>query len=336
MSLSSERAFSVDSDAPPRDFSAFEPERALKWTFHAEQRKWSSREVMVRIDTEPFGRGSYRLAYHLLELPAAIECVAKVSLFIEMTNENRKTVRESYFRDAWIQIYANEFAKHFNKRSVPKKVEFIDAWALELLDRDNQPVCAVEPYLPGVYIKHNNNNGFVENSVCRNTPQAFSHFTFEFSKEQLLICDIQGVNDIYTDPQIHSYEHRELFGDGNLGPRGIARFLASHKCNPICKHLGLLSIQDKEDEGTVPFQGTEPDFTKSVDVPCSYVPPPFVEKVISNLNLSNLFRIHLLISTVVSAVFCDIYIMCLHLIICFLLYSLMYNKLNLFNCSALL
>ncbi len=38
----------------------------------------------------------------------------------------------------------------------------------------------------------------------RNTPQAFSHFSYEASDHQLIIVDIQGVGDIYTDPQIHS------------------------------------------------------------------------------------------------------------------------------------
>ena len=39
--------------------------------------------------------------------------------------------------------------------------------------------------------------------VCaRNTPQAFSHFTYEASEQKILICDVQGVNDIYTDPQV--------------------------------------------------------------------------------------------------------------------------------------
>lgn len=36
-----------------------------------------------------------------------------------------------------------------------------------------------------------------------NTPQAFSHFTYCHSGGKLLICDIQGVGDKYTDPQIH-------------------------------------------------------------------------------------------------------------------------------------
>jgi hypothetical protein len=32
----------------------------------------------------------------------------------------------------------------------------------------------------------------------RNTPQAFSHFTYEASGKQMLLCDVQGVGDMYT------------------------------------------------------------------------------------------------------------------------------------------
>eukprot|EP00959_Pyramimonas_sp_CCMP1952_P127265 2661983-Pyramimonas_sp.AAC.1 len=32
-------------------------------------------------------------------------------------------------------------------------------------------------------------------------PQAFSHFSYEHSQRKLLVCDIQGVADFYTDPQ---------------------------------------------------------------------------------------------------------------------------------------
>ena len=51
------------------------------------------------------------------------------------------------------------------------------------------------------------------------TPQAFSHFTFERSGHQLIVVDVQGVGDLYTDPQIHT-ERGTDFGDGNLGRQG--------------------------------------------------------------------------------------------------------------------
>ena len=46
----------------------------------------------------------------------------------------------------------------------------------------------------------------METEDQRNTPQAFSHFTYEASCQSMLVVDVQGVGDVYTDPQIHTID----------------------------------------------------------------------------------------------------------------------------------
>jgi len=43
-----------------------------------------------------------------------------------------------------------------------------------------------------------------------------------------MVVDIQGVNELWTDPQIHSIQGDD-YGDGNLGIRGMTLFLLSHQ-----------------------------------------------------------------------------------------------------------
>jgi Alpha-kinase family len=65
----------------------------------------------------------------------------------------------------------------------------------------------VERYISGTdiygcgFVKHNTNSGFVDEELHRVTPQVFSAFTFYESHGERLVADIQGVGDLYTDPQ---------------------------------------------------------------------------------------------------------------------------------------
>ena len=155
-------------------------------------------------------------------------------------------------------MYAKEWAERFNLYNPPKRVDFIACSVLELTDRPDKPICGVERYISGPYRKHNNNIGFVS-EVERNTPQAFSHFTYHASNTAIVICDIQGVGDLYTDPQIHTIANLKgittvFGGKGNMGAIGLERFIESHRCNPICKYLRLPPVKGEctDTGGTLP------------------------------------------------------------------------------------
>jgi len=137
------------------------------------------------------------------------------------------------------QMLADSYALEFNKRSRKRKVCFLPVSVYQLRERGGQLV-NVEPFLKGDYVKHNDNDGNVETKD--ELPQAFSHFSWEASNGQLLIVDIQGVANFYTDPQIHSQDGQS-FGQGNLGMKGIESFLSTHTCNSICRSLRLPQYQ---------------------------------------------------------------------------------------------
>ncbi|CCI45274.1 unnamed protein product [Albugo candida] len=257
----------------PPDFTLLKEREAIKHVFDSEERKWTSSRIQVKLDQIPFAQGGLRQVYHLQDMsmqvgriPSSLTYVAKVAM---NPNENPDT----YFRDVEMQAVAAKFATLYNSYNPPRRVKFLEAWILQLisLQTPNQPIstlspsvsqhdwtlrgtiCGVEPYIAGEYQKHNNNFGYVS-ELERNTPQAFSHFTYEISGHQMLIVDIQGVGDHYTDPQIHTRRGKE-FGKGNLSLRGFARFLESHRCNAICRYLKL-PLHNPRDQ-SIPSQVNE-------------------------------------------------------------------------------
>eukprot|EP01012_Entosiphon_sulcatum_P010089 TRINITY_DN15833_c0_g1_i1.p1 TRINITY_DN15833_c0_g1~~TRINITY_DN15833_c0_g1_i1.p1 ORF type:complete len:1179 (-),score=193.52 TRINITY_DN15833_c0_g1_i1:7-3516(-) len=227
-------------------------EVATKLVYDLETQSWHSSPTRICIYPEPIGVGNLRVAYRMVEfLPDGSQqhFVAK-----ESRGENPDEDEPIYYQDVQTQVMARALAKEYNKHHPPKKIDFLDCFLVRL---DSQPPLPsgkhqlrhVEPYLPGHYEKHNNNWGFVA-AVERNTPQAFSHFTFHHTAGMYLVIDIQGVGDIYTDPQIHSYDGSG-FGLGNSGQEGIEKFFATHRCNSICKFLRLPEVNPKAlDEGT--------------------------------------------------------------------------------------
>jgi hypothetical protein len=222
---------SSNSDVRPflaRPPSAPPLEAAVRWDYDFVHNKWSSSNMNVRVERVPFQKGSMRLAYHMLDDKGA-HFVAKCRIKAPPSNKG-------YFEDAAMQAACQHYAMAYNRRGPPKAVSFIDSFVLQLTDREGRQFMACEEYLPGVYAKYNNNGGWLSEDA-RNTPQAFSHFTYGYSQRKLIIVDIQGVGDRYTDPQLHSLKQR--YGAGDLGVVGMQLFFQTHQCNGICRGLGL-------------------------------------------------------------------------------------------------
>ena len=77
--------------------------------------------------------------------------------------------------------------------------------------------------------------------IDEDVPQAFSHWTYQYTHAEKLVCDLQGVltnRFELTDPAIHSKEGKR-FGLTDKGRKGMRDFFETHKCNPLCKALSL-------------------------------------------------------------------------------------------------
>lgn len=85
--------------------------------------------------------------------------------------------------------------------------------------------------------------------------QAFSHFSYRYSRRRRLVCDLQGVlsSDVgtregcegvfkLTDPVIHYSSRsgrRQVYGKTDFGRKGMQNFFKTHLCNDVCVLLGL-------------------------------------------------------------------------------------------------
>jgi len=237
---------------PPPDWNdkLYPVENATKITYNFATKEWHRDDVRVQLDTRAFDKGGLRLVFHLRDTSEPETAfVAKLS-----KDPRDNEIRSVYFSDVQMQAVAAHFARKYNSYNPPKRVEFISACVLELKQREGSPVCGVEKFIKGHYRKYNNNQGWISEDD-RNTPASFSHFSYVVSDKELLICDIQGVGDIYTDPQIHSKDGKG-FGKGNLGQEGINHFLSTHRCNRICQFLKLPNLAGLpyRNQGTLPFK----------------------------------------------------------------------------------
>lgn len=107
--------------------------------------------------------------------------------------------------------------------------------------------------------------------------QAFSHFSYWSSERRMLVCDLQGVLSEHaspqgicagvfelTDPVIHyksTSGRQQVFGNTDLGKRGMRKFFETHDCNDVCLLLCLPisrppSIQTGPETGEGQYSGS--------------------------------------------------------------------------------
>ncbi|KAN0045129.1 hypothetical protein ACTA71_006657 [Dictyostelium dimigraforme] len=304
--LSSSGSVSGSVSGSGTNISSETGEMGILWEFDPIINKWIRLSMKLKVERKPFAEGALREAYHTVSLGVGtdenyplggttklfppIEMISPISknneamtqlkngtkfvLKLYKKEAEQQASRELYFEDVKMQMVCRDWGNKFNQKKPPKKIEFLMSWVVELIDRspssNGQPIlCSIEPLLVGEFKKNNSNYGAVLTN--RSTPQAFSHFTYELSNKQMIVVDIQGVDDLYTDPQIHTPDGKG-FGLGNLGKAGINKFITTHKCNAVCALLeldvklgGVLSGNNKKQlqQGTMVMPDIVPDLMPS-------------------------------------------------------------------------
>ena len=300
-----------------RDIVALRPfmEDCVVHAYSVRTTSWIKRSARAVVCSKPFAKGAMRTSHYcyVIEDPASpsnaqTTTVANITQSVlsrcpaapsAAGRPLRLMVAKRYidsraasviFTDAHMHTVASYWADTYNRMDPPKSVTFNEASVLELVERSPPLVLGLEPHLAGDYVKHNNNLGYV--NEARNTPHAFLHFTYHFSGKTLLICDIQGVGDVFTDPQIHTREGDD-FGVGNFGLDGMRQCLETHKCNAVCRQLNLPPITVATDpillhvapttrKNVKPLPPDTPPPRPAAAAPALVPPPPVVRKSASS------------------------------------------------------
>jgi len=241
----------------------------------AERFVYRCSEITVQIYEYDYAASSDNMAGR-----CGLRLVAKEAKDLENHHQGRK-FHETFTR---IQSEAADLAQSFT-RLLPYaraewNVNFIPTHICGCYDdsyRHGQAWILVEPELDGKFTRWNNNAGEIKGKTSRgktsglgdmgfleeeesdedddemgaiqidDIPQAFSHFSYEYSKGRRLVCDLQGVWNaddgfLLTDPVIHhvcSKGRKHLNGATDKGVDGVKKFFQTHVCNSLCRRMKL-------------------------------------------------------------------------------------------------
>lgn len=233
--------------------------------YNFKTKQWTQSFYCLNHSDRPFASGGTRDAFHAY-IWLGYPMVLKVSKYDQFQDE------ESGKKQVIMQATCAEYAHCFNNYPfIPKHVSYVPSQLVKFLTGIwAGKYATLEPYIGTPYIKHNTVDPMRDGKpmTARNTPQAFSHFTFEMSGKTEIVVDIQGVGDCYTDPQIYSI--CQSYGPGDWGMEGIKRFLMNHQCNEICNALRLTPTNWPFGETGIPLPGLVQGPMNSVTKPLIY------------------------------------------------------------------
>ncbi|KAK7200539.1 myosin heavy chain kinase a-like protein [Novymonas esmeraldas] len=250
---------------------------AKKYIFDLRSYVWKEIDCLIRIPSphKGIGHGGMRVCYEVGDLD---EEGAGTPMVAKMFRRNiSDVVEKDYFNEGEAQCMCEEFANNFNRIHITSmhkpNISFLQCYVVRIPRRNipeayqnkrtgffsyktqdtREVMFVMEPMLNGRFTKYNSNYGetyredkkaaLTSTQAKRRTDifeaaEAFSHFTLVESGGSMLLCDLQGVNDFLTDPQIHTEDGKGL-GMGNMGQEGIDKWVEKHECSEMCRALGL-------------------------------------------------------------------------------------------------
>ncbi|KEZ45674.1 hypothetical protein SAPIO_CDS1444 [Scedosporium apiospermum] len=186
--------------------------------------KITTTNLTIHMRSRPFDQGAIRFASY-----ARTEASTN-KLVVKTFKDGGKKKLAHLVEDMRCQALCKAFAFEFNALlKLEYSLDFVIAACLKPKGPGSSgKLMSLEPFIKGNYIKYSSNFGFVADlpgDKINMAAQAFSHFTFERSRGNFLTRDPRQFG----------------LSETNAGESGIMAFFATHKCNSICRKLGLRS-----------------------------------------------------------------------------------------------
>lgn len=111
----------------PYKIQQYEEEECIRHRYSSFRQQWSTDRVLVKMQTESFGRGAMRECFRMKKLPEIFhnqrtpENWAKAPNYVAKSYLN-EVDRKIYFSDVQLQMDAKLWGEEFNRHNPPKKV----------------------------------------------------------------------------------------------------------------------------------------------------------------------------------------------------------------------
>ncbi|XP_012972837.1 transient receptor potential cation channel subfamily M member 6 [Mesocricetus auratus] len=245
------------------EVTIFKLEESSPLTLDKSMSSWSQhgRAAMIQVLSQEEMDGGLRKAMRVISTWSEDEVLKPGQVFIvksflpEVVQTWYKIFQESTvlhlcLREIQQQRAAQKLIYTFNQvkpQTIPYTPRFLDVFLI-YCHSANQWL-TIEKYMTGEFRKYNNNNGdeIAPTNTLEELMLAFSHWTYEYTRGELLVLDLQGVGENLTDPSVIKPEDKQsrgmVFGPANLGEDAIRNFIAKHHCNSCCGKLRLPDLR---------------------------------------------------------------------------------------------
>ena len=194
------------SDDNLEDCRNLPTERATRHRYSSQDNEWVTDTVEVRLPGIKIGEGGCR-EVHLMYTKTKVGTWAKMVVKVDL-DYTAYTAAENLERakdGSKMQAIVANVGRRFNRQDPPVKIDVVESFAIEVPVSEHRMevyVGSFEAFIPGDFVKHNDPNGYLvgmeqgftnRGHRMRQTPQAFSHFSWHDSEGEMFVADVQGV-----------------------------------------------------------------------------------------------------------------------------------------------